>query len=74
MSLIFYCIGKYLGVHITEDLIWSTHIDTLGRGKAAPIPPQAADEIQSLPGDPQILLLWSCGDHPDRQHRCLVWQ
>jgi len=22
---------RYLGVHITEDLIWTTHIDTLVR-------------------------------------------
>ena len=41
---------------------------------AAPMPSQAAEEIQSLPGDPQILLLLSFGEHPENQHHCLVWQ
>ena len=58
-----------MGVHITEDLTWNTHT---GEGKAEPIPPQAAEEIQSLHEDPSILLLWSCREHPNRKHHCLV--
>ena len=61
---------KYLRVHITQDLTWSTHSGE--KVKAAPSPPQAADEIQSLPEDPLAVLLWSCREPPDRTHRCQV--
>jgi len=58
---------RYLGVHITKDLTWTTHIDTL--------PPQAAEESLSLPEDPSDLLpCWCGGEHPDRKHHCLVLQ
>jgi len=65
---------SYLGVHTAEDLTWTTHIDTGEEGEAAPLPPQAAEEIQSLLEDPSDLLCWCGGEHPDRKHHCLVQQ
>jgi len=59
---------RYLGVHIAED------IDTGEKGEATPLPPQAAEEVLSLPEDPSDLLRWCGGEHPDREHHCLVQQ
>jgi len=66
------CSFRYLGVHITEDLTWTTHIDTGEEAEAAPLPPKAAEEVLSLPEDASALLRWSGGEHPDRKHHCLV--
>ncbi len=55
---------KFLGVHITEDLTWSTHTDAVLK----------EEEVWNEPQHPQILLHLHCGEHPDRLHHRLVWK
>ena len=45
-----------------------THWHSGEEGEAAPLPPQAADEVLSPPEDPSALLHWCGGEHPDRKH------
>jgi len=64
---------RHLGVHIAEDLTWTTR-HTGEEGEAAPLPPQAAEQVLCLPEDPSDLLRWCGGEHPDREHHCPVRQ
>ena len=44
---------KFLGVHITKDLTWSTYTPhSREAGTAAPLPPQEAEKIGHEPSDP----------------------
>ena len=36
---------KFLGIHITDKLKWSTHTDSVGKKAQQPLQPQEAEEI-----------------------------
>jgi len=58
-----------------EDMIWTTHIDTLVRKvKQCSTTSGSRGGVPSLPKDPSDLLCWCGGEHPDREHHCLVQQ
>jgi len=66
---------RYLGVHIAEDLTWTTQINTLLRKAKQPLYHlRQLRKNLSLPEDPSDLLHWCGGEHPDRKHHCLVRQ
>ncbi len=44
---------KYLGVNISEDLTWTTHIQTGLESQAKTLPSATAEEIQGLTSNPE---------------------
>ena len=58
--------GKFLGVHITDKLKWSTHTDTQRgeEGAAAPFQPQEAEEIWLVTKNTHKLLQLHNREHP----------
>jgi len=57
---------RYLGVHITDDLTWTTHIDTLVRKVKQCL--YHLRQLRKFPEDPSDLLHWCGGEHPYRKH------
>ncbi len=47
---------KYLGVNISEDLTWTTHIQTQVKSQAKAVPSATAEEIQGLTSYPENVL------------------
>ena len=62
---------KFLGVHITDKLNWSTHTDSIA---AAPLQPQEAEEIWLVTKSTHKLLQMHNREHPVGLYHHLVRQ
>ncbi len=66
---------KYLGVNISEDLTWTTHIQTqVKKARQRTVPSATAEEIQGLTSYPENFLFrghWKC---IDSVHLSVVWK
>ncbi len=64
---------KFLGVHITEDLTWSTHTDAVLKSSHQCL--FFLRRLRKFGMSPSILRsFYTCGEHPDRLHHRLVWK
>ncbi len=64
---------KYLGVNISEDLTWTTHIQTQVK-KARQRPSATAEEIQGLTNNPENFLFRDHRKCIDSVHLSVVWK
>ncbi len=60
---------KYLGVNISEDLTWTTHIQT----QVKKVPSATAEEIQGLTSNPENVLFRGHRKCIDSVHLSVVW-
>ena len=65
---------KFLGVHITDKLNWSTHTDSVVKKAAAPLQPQEAEEIWLVTKSTHKLLQMYNREHPVGLYHRLVRQ
>ena len=69
---------KFLGIHITDKLNWSTHTDSHRQhreeGAAAPLQPQEAEEIWFVTKSTHKLLQMHNREHPGGLYHRLVRQ
>ncbi len=65
---------KYLGVNISEDLTWTTHIQTQVRKARQRLPSATAEEIQGLPINPENFLFRDHRKCIDSVHLSVVWK
>ncbi len=64
---------KFLGVHITKDLTWSTHTDAVLKSSHQCL--FFLRRLRKFGMSPSILRsFYTCGEHPDRLHHRLVWK
>ena len=54
---------KFLGVHISEDLSWTTNCSTGKESPATPLLPPQAQERKSPHTHPELILLGTCRRH-----------
>ncbi len=62
---------KYLGVNISDDLTWTTHIQTQSQAKT--VPSATAEEIQGLTNYPENFLFRGHRKCSDSVHLSVVW-
>ncbi len=65
---------KYLGVNISEDLTWTTHIQTQVRKARQRLPSATAEEIQGLTINPENFLFRDHRKCIDSVHLSVVWK
>ena len=66
---------KFLGIHITDKLKWSTHTDSMSEeGAKAPLQPQEAEEIWLVTQNPDKLLQMHNREHSVGLYHSLVRQ
>ncbi len=66
---------KYLGVNISEDLTWTTHIQTqIKKARQKTVPSATAEEIQGLSNNPENFLFWDHRKCIDSVHLSVVWK
>ncbi len=63
---------KFLGVHITEDLTWTTNKKNLQEGTTACTHSLLAEKSKSPSTHPHHLLQGNHWEHADQLHHCLV--
>ncbi len=65
---------KYLVVNISEDLTWTTHIQTqVKKARNKTVPSVTAEEIQDLTSYPENFLFWCHRKCTDSVHLSVVW-
>ncbi|KAI4881476.1 hypothetical protein NFI96_012220, partial [Prochilodus magdalenae] len=66
---------KFLEVHISDDLTWTTHATSLCQeGTAAPSLSMKDENSKPSPSHPHNILQGNNREHPDQQPHSLVWQ
>ncbi len=65
---------KYLGVNISEDLTWTTHIQTQVKKARQTVPSVTAEEIQGLTSYPENFLFRGHRKCTDSVHLSVVWK